>query len=71
MVGIITAIKTKDECNCCFIARATFTAIVITNAWIAMVIKLPQPPSTKNCRCDQDRHKSEAPKVANKIIRLE
>jgi len=39
MVGIITAIKTKEECDCCFapMARATCTTIVITNAWIAMV----------------------------------
>jgi len=51
MVGIITAIKTKEECDCCFapMARATCTTIVITNAWIAMVTKLTPPP-TKNCR---------------------
>jgi len=51
MAGIITAIKTKEECDCCFVAmaRATCTTIVITNAWIAMVTKLTPPP-TKNCR---------------------
>jgi hypothetical protein len=51
MVGIITAIKTNEECDCCFVhmARATCTTIVITNAWIAMVTKLTPPP-TKNCR---------------------
>ena len=51
MVRIITAIKTKEECDCCFLpmARATCTTIVITNARIAMVTKLTPPP-TRNCR---------------------
>jgi hypothetical protein len=51
MVGIITAIKTKDECGCRFLpmARATCTTIVIISAWIAMLIKLTPPP-TKNWR---------------------
>jgi hypothetical protein len=51
MVGIITAIKTKEECGCRFLpmARATCTTIVIISAWIAMLTKLTPPP-TKNCR---------------------
>jgi hypothetical protein len=51
MVGIITAIKTKEECGRRFLpmARATCTTIVIISAWIAMLTKLTPPP-TKNWR---------------------
>src|SRR5262249_26036179 len=47
----MTAIRNREGCGLfsALMARATDTSIVITNAWIAMLITLTPPP-TRNCR---------------------
>src|SRR5262249_13127443 len=50
-VAIITVIRNSAGCDLlsALTARATHTSIVITNAWIAMLMALTPPP-TKSCR---------------------